>query len=114
MARRKVKNGQKSPWGQWALSNQQKFWFEISEILRVQWNGLFRLYRPDPSHRALGYCSCRQDTKEWYWGQQFCQMERLDRSKRTTFKAGPEYSSRTKPKWSVPFDVATEITGILG
>ena len=30
------------------------------------------------------------------------------------FKAGPEYSGRTKPKWSVPFDVPTEITGILG
>ena len=37
-----------------------------------------------------------------------------DRSKRTTFKAGPEYSGRTKPKWSVPFDVPTEFTGILG
>ena len=29
-------------------------------------------------------------------------------------KASPEYSGRTKPKWSVPFDVATEISGILG
>ena len=29
-------------------------------------------------------------------------------------KASPEYSGRTKPKWSVLFDVATEITGILG
>ena len=37
-----------------------------------------------------------------------------DRSKWTTFKAGPEYSGRTKPKWSVPFDVPTEISGILG
>ena len=60
----------------WALSIQQKFRFEISEILRVQWNGTFRLHRPDPSHRALGYCSCKQDTEERYWGQQFCQMER--------------------------------------
>ena len=59
-----------------ALSIQQKFRFEISEIPRAQWNGTFRLHRPDPSHRALGYCSCKQDTKEWYWGQQFCQMER--------------------------------------
>ena len=59
-----------------ALSIQQKFRFEISEILRVQWNGTFWLHRPDPSHRALGYCSCKQDTKERYWGQQFCQMER--------------------------------------
>ena len=36
------------------------------------------------------------------------------RSKRTTFKAGPEYSGQTKPKWSFPFDVPTEISGILG
>ena len=52
----------------------------------VKWKGTFRSDRP-----------------KW-----------LDRSKRTTFKAGPEYSGRTKPKWYVPFDVATEITGILG
>ena len=24
----------------------------------------------------FGYCSCKQDTKERYWGQQFCQMQR--------------------------------------
>ena len=46
------------------------------EILHVQWNSTLRLHRPDPSHCALGYCSCKQDTKERYWGQQFCQMER--------------------------------------
>ena len=50
----------------------------------------------------------KQVTKERYWGQQFCQMERdisvrpsemiSDRSKWTIFKAGPEYSGRTKPK----------------
>ena len=37
-----------------------------------------------------------------------------DRFKWTTFKAGPENSSRTKPKLSVPFDVLTEISGNLG
>ena len=37
-----------------------------------------------------------------------------DRSLMTTFKAGPEYSGRTKPKWSVPFDEPTEISGIWG
>ena len=37
-----------------------------------------------------------------------------DRSKWTTLKAGPKYSCGTKPKWSVPFDVPTEISGILG
>ena len=36
-----------------------------------------------------------------------------DQSLWTTIKAGPEYSGRTKPKWAVPFDVRTEITGIL-
>ena len=30
------------------------------------------------------------------------------------FKAGFEYAGRTKPKWTVPFDVPTEISGILG
>ena len=37
-----------------------------------------------------------------------------DRSQWTTFKASPEYSGRTKQKWSVPFDEPTEICGILG
>ena len=35
-----------------ALSIQQKYRFEISEISRAQWNGTFRLHRPDPSHRV--------------------------------------------------------------
>ena len=66
---------------------QQKFWFEIPEMLRVQWNGTFRLLKPDASYRAFGYCSCKQDTKERYWRQQFCQMER-DISVRPT-ESGP-------------------------
>ena len=37
-----------------------------------------------------------------------------DRSKWTTFKAGPEYSGRAKPKWSVPFVVPIENSGVLG
>ena len=49
----------------------------MSEITSAQWNGTLWLHRTDPSHRAfLGHCSCRQDTKEQYWGQKFCQMER--------------------------------------
>ena len=59
-----------------ALSIQQKFRFEMSEIPRSQWSGIFRLHSPYPSHRAFGYCSCKQDTKERYWEEQFCQMER--------------------------------------
>ena len=53
-----------------------------------QWNGTFRLPRPNPSHRAFAYCSCKQDIKEWYWGQQFGEMER-DISVRPTKITGP-------------------------
>ena len=83
----------------------------------AKWNGSFRFHRSVPSHRVFAYCSCcKQDTKERYWGQQFCQMEgtfwsdrpkRVDWSKRTTFKCGPKYSGRTEPKcwkWFIPFD----------
>ena len=50
-------------------------WFPFSK--NPVWNfGHFtcpiRDPRPDPSHRAFGYYSCKQDTKERYWGQQFC------------------------------------------
>ena len=62
-------------------------------------------------------CSRKQDTKDRYWGQQFWQMERhisvrpTEMTRPVTvdpFKACPEYSDRTKPKWSVPFDVPTK------
>ena len=54
---------QKNPWAR--LSIQQNFQFEISETSRVQWNGTFRLHRPDPSHRAFCYCdfSAHSNTK---------------------------------------------------
>ena len=45
-------------------------------MLRVQWNSTFWLHRPDTNHLTLGYCSCKHDTKEQYWGQELCQMER--------------------------------------
>ena len=35
-----------------------------------------QLHRPSPSYWTFGYCSCKQDTKEQYWGQQFCQKAR--------------------------------------
>ena len=76
----------------------------VSKVLRVQWNGTFQLHRPDPSQGAFD-SSCKKDTKKRYWEQQFCQMERdisvrpteiTGRVKVDTFKAGPEYSGRTK------------------
>ena len=78
----------------WALSTHQKFWFEISAIPYAQWNGTFRFHRPVPSHRTFGYCSCKQDTKERYWGQQFCQMER-------DVLIRPTVNERTTFKWKV-------------
>ena len=72
-----------------------------------QWNGTFRLHRPNPSHRAFGYCSFKQDTKERYWRQQFCEMKR-DVSVWPTemtgpvtghrFTGGPKHSGQTDPK----------------
>ena len=68
-------------------------------------------------------CSCKKDTIERYWGQQFWQTERHISVLPTemarpvtvvTFKDGPEYSGRPKPKWSVPFVEPTKIFGILG
>ena len=41
-------------------------------------------------------------------------FDRPDRSKGTIFKDCPKYSGRTKRKWSIPFDVPTKISGILG
>ena len=40
--------------------------------------------------------------------------DRPDRSNWTTFKAGPEYPGRTKPKRFVPFDVPPEISRNFG
>ena len=106
-----------------ALSTQQKFRFEILEIPRALWNGTFRLHRPDPNHRAFGYCACKQDAKRRYWGQQFCQIER-DISVRPTKMTRPVKedhlqrwsqifrSNRTEMVRSIWF--LTEISGILG
>ena len=55
------------------LSIHQKCRF-VSKVWKfhAQWNGTsngtFQLHRPDPSHRAFGYCSCKKDAKERYWG----------------------------------------------
>ena len=86
-----------------ALSVQLKFRFEIWDILRAQRNGTFRLHRPDTSHCASGYCSCKQDTKERYWEQQFCQMER-DISVRPTEMTRPVTVDRLQ-SWSRIFRV---------
>ena len=114
-----------------ALSIQQKFRFEISEIPLAQWNGTFRLHRPDPSHHVLlsGYCSCKHDAEEQYWansvqywansvfkwkGTFWSERQKWpDRSKCTTFKGCPKYSGQTERMvHSILF--LSEISGILG
>ena len=96
--------------GYWLTSHFQNY---------VQWNGTFRLHRPDPIHRAFD-SSCKKDTKQWYWGQQFCQMER-DISVRPTEITGPvkvdHLQSWSRIFWSDQIemvDVPIEISGILG
>ena len=114
-----------------ALSIQQKFRFQISENPLAQWNGTFRLHRPDPSHHMLlfGYCSCKQDAKEQYWATSVQywansvfkwkgtfwsdRQKSSDRSKWTVFKGCPKYSGRTERMVrSIWF--LTEISGIWG
>ena len=93
-----------------------KFW-----KFHSQWNGTFRLHRPDPSHRAFGYCSCKQDKKERLWEQQICQMER-DISVRPTGPPSklvpniPASHLMYQPKfsevwveWKVPIDFVRQI-----
>ena len=38
-------------------------WRNFGNSTYTQWNGTFRLHRPEPSNHAFGYCSCKQDTK---------------------------------------------------
>ena len=93
--------------------------FEISEIRHAQWN--------DPGHRAFGYCNCKQDTEEQFWGQKLCQMKGTFHSDRPpeilmTGKVKFDYFQRwsqilrwdrtkTGPSY-LPF--LTKIPGILG
>ena len=86
------------------------------------------------TNHAITYTNICKPKKGWYGQPKYCYVRvrvRVnnfvkwkgtfpsdlpkwpDRSKWTTFKSGPEYSGRTKPKWSVPFDVPTQIFKIL-
>ena len=51
---------------------------------------------------------------KWKGPFQSDQLKWWDWSKWTTFKAVPNYSGWTKPNWSIPFDVPTEISSIRG
>ena len=105
----------------WALRTQRVLSIEQNSGLKFNFGNStcpmelwLRLHRPDPSHRAFGYCSCKQDTKERYGGQQFGQMERNISFRPFKVDHAPSNSGRSKPKRSVPWDVPTKIFGILG
>ena len=87
-------------------------WNTISSVLRKHFLSNMFAYKNFISFFCVfSYCSCKQETREQYWDNNFVKRKGTfqsnwlkwpDQSKRTTFKAGPEYSSRTKPKESVP------------
>ena len=87
-------------------------WNTISSVLRKHFLSNMFAYKNFISFFCVfSYCSCKQETKEQYWDNNFVKRKGTfqsnwlkwpDQSKRTTFKAGPEYSSRTKPKEYVP------------
>ena len=91
----------------------KNFGFEILEIPGAQWNSIFWFHRPKPRYCAFGYCTCFQDTKEQFLGQQFCQMELQtfqfdwmkwpDWSKWTTFKGDPNIIISVEPNQNGPF-----------
>ena len=101
-----------------ALSIQKKFRWEISEILSAQWNSTFefRLHRPGTQATArLVIVLVNRIQKSGAGVNNFVKWKgtfRSDRPEMTRdgqrglpgLKAGPEYSGRTQPKWSVPFD----------
>ena len=71
----------------WALSINnknsglkfQKFHMQNGTVAYKSWIQklhIFPSHRRDLSQCTFGYCSCMQDTKEWYWGHQLCQMKR--------------------------------------
>ena len=79
--------------------------------------------RPDPSYRAFafGYCSCKQDTNERYWGEQLkrhfgpTDREITGPVEVDHFQSWSRIlrSDQTEMVFSI-FDVPTEISGILG
>ena len=67
----------------WVLSIQQKFRFEISAILRVQWNGTFRLHRPGPKPTRAWLLFLQAGYKRAVLGTTFQSWSRIFRSDQT-------------------------------
>ena len=106
-----------------ALSIQQKFRFEISEIYEP--NGSLHSGCIDPTQatarlvivlvtRIQGSSTGNNNFVKWKETFRFYRPKWPDRWKRSTLKAGPECFGQTKSKRSIPFDVPTEDIEILG
>ena len=105
-----------------ALSIQQQFRFEISEIYKP--NGSVHSGCTDPTQatvrlvivlvtRIQGSSTGNNNFVKWRGTSLSYRPKWPDRWKRTTFKTGPECSGQTKSKRSVPFDVPSEHFGIV-
>ena len=106
-----------------ALSIQQKFRFEISEICEP--NGSVHSGCIDPTQatarlvivlvtRIQGRSTGNNNFVKWKGTFRSYRPKCPVRWKRTAFKSGPECFGQTKSKRSVPFDVPTENFWILG
>ena len=95
-------------------SIQQKFHFEI---LLIGWNAVHSGCT-DPTQAPACYCSCMQVTKEQYWRQHFCQIER-DISVRQTTMTRPVKVDHlqswsvlnipVRPNWNGPFHLMNQL-----
>ena len=72
-------------------------------------NGMVHSGCTDPTQASTAcYCSCKQDTKERYWGQQFCQMER-DISVQPTKMTIPVKVDHLQSWWRIFWSAQTEM-----
>ena len=91
--------------GEW-FTIPKKFQFENLEIPCTQWKGTFQLNRPNSSHSVYDYCTCKQDTGERYWGQQFCQLMEghFSPTDQNDQLVRVDHAGQTELKWFIPLD----------
>ena len=92
----------------WALSIQQKFQCEITEIPRAEWTVHYDCTDPTQATARLVIVLVSRIQKSGTGNNNFVN------SVRPTEMSGPLVPGQSKPKWSVPFVIPTEISGIWG
>ena len=91
-------------------SIQQKFQLEIL------WIGTVHSGCTDPIQATACYCSCMQVTKEQYWRNQFCQMERdisvwqtkMTRPVKVDHLQSSVLNIPVRPNWNGPFHLMNQ------